>query len=275
MFRMICAAAIAVTGLATPAASQDDDLSMLVRRLTSDYGLSIDQLAGYLTLDVPADNSERRLVRWEQAEVTLGVVASVGITADMIDKTVSSIESTFEDVDRRLYVCIQRRDREASAVGDWRTFPSCESRPVEIDLVLDISERSIFADIGGPQLPSESKQTFLSALWSKIREAVLANTTEYFCTAGVATDVAALKLVGGAGLIRPKSEQNALLTMTLCSRELAYYLLGVIPIAEPDGKGGYLDGDLLQLLYRPELRSGDSRSEVLAKLRAELPRTAD
>lgn len=268
MFGMICASTIAIVCLAAPAGAQDEDLSVLIRRLTSTHGLSVDQLADYLALGTPLDGVERRLVRWEQAEVALGVVASAGVTADMIDKIVAPIENTFDDVGRGLYICIRRSDREVSAAGDSRAFPDCQSRPVEIDLVLDISERSIFADVNGPQLPSESKQTFLRASWSKMREAVLAHTTEYFCSAGFATDVAAQKLVGGAGLIRPKPEQNALLTMTLCSRELAYYLLGVIPIAKPGDKGGYLSGDLLQLLYRTELQSGESRGEVLEKLQA-------
>lgn len=265
-FKVICGTAILLICLATPVAAQDEDLSMLIRRLTSHYGLSVDQLGDYLALGTPADSVERRLVRWDQAEVTLGVVTSTDVTADMIDKTVAPIENAFDDVGRRLYICIRRWDREVDTADNSRTFPDCQSRPVEIDLVLDVSERSIFADIDDPQLPSESKWTFLRALWSKMREAVLAKPTAYFCSAGVATDVATQKLVGGAGLIRPGSEQNALLTMTLCSRQIAHYLLGTIPIAQPDGKGGYLDSDLSKLLYRTELRSGESRSEVVEKL---------
>lgn len=260
--------AVLVIWLATPAAAQDEDLSMLVRRLTSHHGLSVDQLGNYLALGTPVDGTERRLVRWDQPEVTLGIIASAGVTADMIDKTMAPIESAFDDVGRRLSICIRRWGRGLGTADDSRIFPDCRSQPIEIDLVLDISERSIFQDIDGPQLPSELEWTFLRALWSRTRETVIANPIAYFCTAGVATDVATQKLVGGAGLIRPASEQNALLTMTLCSREMAYYLLGAIPIASPDGKGGYLDGDLLQLLYRAEFRSGETRREVLEKLRA-------
>lgn len=268
IFRMACVAVVAVICFATPATSQDEDLSMLIRRLTSHYGLSVDQLGDYLALGTPADSSERRLVRWDQAEVTLGVVASAVVTADMIDKTVAPIENVFDDVGRRLYICIRHWDREVGTADGSRTFPDCQSQPVEIDLVLDVSEHSIFADIGAPQLPSETKWTFLRTLWSRMRESVLANPTAYFCSAGVATDVATQKLVGSAGLIRPRPEQNTLLTMTLCSRQIAYYLLGAIPIADSGGKGGYLDGDLLKLLYRTELHSGESRSEVVQKLRS-------
>lgn len=267
-FRLTGAVAIGIICLAIPVAAQGEDLSTLVGRLTSDYGLSVDQVGDYLALGTPVDSAERRLVRWDQSDIALGVVASAGVTAEMIDKTVAPIENAFRDVDRRLHICIRRWDPKVGTADEARIFPDCQSQPIEIDLVLDVSAHSIFADIGALQLPSESRWTFLRLLWSKMREAVLAKPTAYFCNAGVATDAATKKLVGGAGLIRPKPEQNALLTMTLCSRQIAYYLLGVIPIAEPDGKGGYLDGDLAQLLYRAELHSGETRKEVLEKLRA-------
>src|SRR5262245_57574902 len=96
--------------LALPAAVRAEDPSVLIRRLTSDYGLSIDQLSDYLALGTPADNGERRLVRWDQDEIALGIVASSGVTADMIDKTVAPIESTFRDVGRRLRICIRHWD---------------------------------------------------------------------------------------------------------------------------------------------------------------------
>lgn len=257
-----------VVWLATPAAAQDEDMSMLVRRLTSHYGLSVDQLGDYLALGTPVDSTERRLVRWDQPEVTLGIIASAGVTADMIDKTMAPIESVFDDVGRRLSICIRRWDRGAGTADDSRIFPDCRSQPSEIDLVLDSSGGSIFADINAPQLPTESRWSVLRAFWSEMHGAVLAEPKAYFCSSGLATDMATQKLVGGAGLIRPASEQNALLTMTLCSREMAHYLLGAIPIASPDDKGGYLDGDLLHLLYRAEFRSGETRTEVLEKMHA-------
>ncbi len=263
-FKLTCVIGVLLICFAAPAVAEDENLSELFGSLR----LSADQAADNLANATPAEGGERRLVRWEQPEITLGIVASSGVTAQMIGQVKSQIGNEFDYAGRRLDVCIRHWESASESSGDSAEVSACGSRSIEIDLLVDVSERSILADTDRPQLPSDLTSATLTAIWQRIRGFVLAKPTTSVCTGTVVTDVTVKNLAGGAAIIRPAPEQNALLTISLCARDLGYVLLGAVPIADTNGPGGTWDGRLLKLLYRPEFRSGESRSEVLAKLRA-------
>jgi hypothetical protein len=263
-FKVACAMAVLLVALAAPAVAEDESLAKLLGGL----GLSVEQVADNLANTLPAGGGERRLVRWEQAKITVGIVASSGVTAQMIGQVKSQIGNEFDYAGRQLDVCVRHWERLPESPSDATEVSACGSRPVDIDLLVDISERSVLADIDRPQLPSDLTSTSLTVIWQRIRGHVLAKPTQPVCTGTVVADAAVQKLAGGAAIIRTAPEQNALLTVSLCARDLGYILLGSTPIPDTNGPGGTWDGGLLKLLYRPELRSGESRGDVLAKLRA-------
>ncbi len=266
--RFLCSVAASVIMLtASAAAENEQEFSKLVQLTLSSSGIGIDKLDDYLSLGRVENAIEPNLVRWNQAVITLGVVAPPDVPAWLINSITSEIDKMFRFVSRQVDVCVRRTDRSAAAPNETSILDDCGDRPTEIDLVVDLSERTLFADSDEPELPSEINQRFLAQLWSKMKQAVLAQQSASFCSAGVATDAAAQKLIGAAGLIRiPNGQQTALSSIIQCSRELAYYLLGSIPIADPNGTGGTLSADLLTLLYRDEFQPGESRSNVFAKL---------
>lgn len=262
--RIIGAASVLFLPFAAPASAEDEGLSELFGSLH----LSAEQVADYLSNAAPAAGEEKWLVRWEQDEVTLGIVASAGVTAQMIDQAVSQIRNTFEYAGRRLDACIRHWDRAADLAGDAPKISSCESRSIEIDLLIDVSEASMLGKINRPQLPSRLTSNELGVIWQRIRGAVLAQPNASLCTGAVIADATARNLMAGAAIVRPALEQNKLLTVFHCARDLGYLLLGSVPIPDTVGTGGTWNGSLLKLLYSPAFRSGESRSEVLAKLRA-------
>jgi hypothetical protein len=261
------AVASAVILTTSAVAENEQEFSKLIQATLSSSGIGIDELDDYLSLGKIGNATEPNLVRWDQAEITLGVVAPADAPAWLINSITLEIDKMFRFVSRQIDICVRRTDRSAEVSNETPKFDDCGDRATEIDLVVDLSERTLFADSDARQLPSVSHQSFLTQSWAKMKQAVLAQQSASFCSAGVATDAAAQKLIGAAGLIRiPNGQQTALSSIVQCSRELAYYLLGSIPIADPNGTGGTLSADLLTLLYRDEFRPGESRSNVFAKL---------
>ena len=246
-FKLTCTIAVLLICLATRAVAEDEELSELFGKLR----LSADQVADYLSNVTPAEGEERRLVRWEQDEVTLGIVASTGVTAQMIDQAVSQIRNTFEYAGRRLDACIEHWERPAGLAGASPKISACESRSIEIDLLIDVSEVSILGKINRPQLPSNLTSDNLNVIWQRIRGTVLAKPNASLCSGAVVADATVRNLMAGAAIVRPAPEQNTLLTVFHCARDLGYILLGSVPIPDADGTGGYWDGELSKLLYSP------------------------
>jgi hypothetical protein len=249
----------------TPA-DETKNLSELVQAITAYSGSSVDEIAGYLALGGRSEGAEPKLVRWDQAEITLGLTVSSNASAPLVEAAVAGIQRIFDFVNRRLLVCVRSwpggseiTDEVAAPVG------SCGSARTEIDLVIDVSDRVLLKEMEA--LPSDPTRRPLRDIWSRVSQDVLAQPTWHFCNAGYATDATAQKLVGAAGIIRaPTIEQKAFELAKECSMRLGYLLLGSFPIPNGSG-GGTLSPDLLALLYRAEFQSGESQSEVLTILR--------
>jgi hypothetical protein len=268
-YRPLLSAAVAVCAFCwSGPALAAEALSDLVRAITAASGRSVDEIATYLTLGRRPDGAEPTLVRWDQAEITLGLTVSSNASAPLVEVVVESIQRRFYLVNRRLLVCVRSwpggseiADREAVPIG------SCGSAPTEIDLMIDVSDRVMLREMEA--LPSDVTRHFLRDSWSRIRQEVLAQPTWLFCNFGYATDATAQRLVGAAGIIRVPTIEEKAFEANNCAIELGYYFLGSLPIPDKsDGEGGALHPDLLTLLYSDELQSGESRSEVLRKLRA-------
>lgn len=268
-YRPILGAAIAVCALCwSSAALAAEALSDLVKAITAASGRSVDEIAGYITLGRRPDGAEPTLVRWDQAEITLGLTVSSNASAPLVETVVASIQRRFDLVNKRLLVCVRSwpggpeiTDGGAVRIG------SCGSASTEIDLMIDVSDGVMLREMEA--LPSDATRHFLRNTWSRIRQEVLAQPTWHLCNSGFATDVTAQKFVGAAGIIRaPTIGERAFDLANNCAIELGYYFLGSYPIPDKSGgKGGTLYPDLLALLYSDELRSGEGRSEVLRKLR--------
>jgi hypothetical protein len=252
----------------TPA-EETKNLSALVQAVTASSGRSVDEIAGYLAVGRRSEPAEQTLVRWDQAEITLGLTVSANASAPLVEAVVAHIQRTFDLVHKRLLVCV-RSWPGGSEITDEVAAPigSCGPAPTEIDLLIDVSDRVMLREMEA--LPSDPTRHFLRDIWSRATQQVLAQPTWYFCNFGSATDAPAQKLVGAAGIIRaPTHEQEAFVLAEKCSAQLGYFLLGSLPIPDRSGgKGGTLDPDLLALLYSDELQSGQSRTEVLTTLRA-------
>lgn len=267
----ILAAVVAVCAFCwsdTAKAEESNNLSELVRAITADSGRSVDGIAGYLTAGRRSDGAEPTLVRWDQAEITLGLVVSNNASASLVEAVVAGIQGTFDFVSKKLLVCVRSWPGGSEVTdGGGVRIGSCGSAPTEIDLVIDVSPRALIREM--ETLPSDSTRPYLRDTWSKVRQEVLAQPTWHFCNSGVATDAKAQKLVGAASIVRaPTHEQKALELAKICSMQLGYLLLGSLPIPEQSGgEGGTLYSDLLALLYSDELQSGEIRSEVLTTLR--------
>jgi hypothetical protein len=239
----------------------------LADAITSYSGIGVDEIANYLALGRTL-KGERRLVRWEQAFVTLGVTASSGTPAALVNEAVSNIETTFKYVGRQLQACVRSWPRDLKRFGEAISIDDCDSKPTDIDLVIDVSDQTSFADAALSSLPSDPTQIFLTSQWARIRQDVLAQPTADICSASFATDATAQKIGGAAGYIRaPAAKQETVVSVRYCSLQLGYNLLGSIPIKNRNSDGGTLNPDLLALLYSIQFRSGESQSEVLAKLR--------
>jgi hypothetical protein len=268
-YRPILGAIVAVCALcwSSPALAPEA-LSDLVQAIASASGRSVDEIATYITLGRRPGGAEPTLVRWDQAEITLGLTVSSNASGPLVEVVVASIQRRFYLVNRRLLVCVRSwpggseiTDREAVPIG------SCGSAPTEIDLMVDVSDRVMLREMEA--LPSDATRHFLRDSWSRIRQEVLAQPTWRFCNFGYATDATAQRLVGAAGIIRVPTIEEKAFDANSCAIELGYYFLGAFPIPDKSGgEGGALYPDLLALLYSDELRSGESRSEVLRKLRA-------
>jgi hypothetical protein len=249
-------------------AEETSNLSELVQAITASSGRSVDEIADYLTVGRRSEREERTLVRWDQAEITLGLTVSSSASAPLVETVVADIQRTFDLVNKRLLVCV-RGWPGGSEITDEVTAPigSCGPTPTEIDLLIDVSDRVMLREMEA--LPSDPTRPFLRNVWSRARQQVLAQPTWYFCNFGLATDATAQEVVGAAGILRaPTLEPKAFELAEKCSIELGYLLLGSLPIPDRSGgKGGTLSPDLLALLYRDELQSGESRSEVLTTLR--------
>jgi hypothetical protein len=252
-------------------AEQSSNLSGLVQAISADSGRSVDEIAGYLTAGRRPDGAEPTLIRWDQAEITLGLTVSSNASAPLVEVVVAGIQRRFDLVNRRLLVCV-RSWPGGSEIADGRAMRigSCGSAPTEIDLMIDVSDNVMLKEMEA--LPSDSTRSFLRDRWSRIRQEVLAQPTWHFCNFGAATDATAQKLVGAAAIIRaPTLEKKAFELANDCSIKLGYYLLGSLPIPDKSGgEGGALYPDLLALLYSDELQSGESRSDVLTTLREAL-----
>lgn len=268
-YRPILSAAVAICASCwSGPALAAEPLSDLVKAITAASGRSIDEIAEYITLGRRPD-VEPTLVRWDQAEITLGLTVSSNASGPLVETVVASIQRRFDLVNRRLLVCVRSwpggpeiTDGGAVRIG------SCGSARTEIDLMIDVSDRVMLTEM--EELPSDATSHILRDTWSRIRQEVLAQPTWRFCNFGFATDATAQRLVGGAGIARaPTIGERAFELANNCAIELGYYFLGTFPIPDKSGgEGGALYPELLTLLYSDELRSGESRSEVLRKLRA-------
>jgi hypothetical protein len=242
-------------------------LPELVKAIAADSGRSVDEIAEYFTAGRRPDGAEPTLVRWDQAEITLGLTVSSDASARLVETVVMNIQRTFDFAKRRLLVCVRNwpggpeiTDGGAVRIGN------CGSAPTEIDLMIDISDRVMLKEM--ESLPSDATRRFLRDSWSKMSQEALAQPTWHFCNFGFATDAAAQRAVGAAGLIRaPTTEEKAFELANRCSMELGYLLLGSVPIPHRSGgEGATLYPDLLTLLYSDELQSGKTRTEVLTAL---------
>lgn len=249
-------------------AKETNNLSEPVQAVTASSGRSVDEIAGYLALGRRPDGAEPTLVRWDQAEITLGLTVSNNASVSLVETVVADIQRTFDLVNKRLLVCL-RSWPGGSEITDEVAAPigSCGSASTEIDLLIDVSDRVMLREMEA--LPSDPTRDFLRDIWSIARQQVLAQPTWYFCNFGLATDATAQMVVGAAGIIRaPTLEPKAFELAEKCSIELGYFMLGSLPIPDRSGgKGGTLNPDLLALLYSDERNSGESQSEVLTALR--------
>jgi hypothetical protein len=246
----------------------EQTVAELVQAITAHSGRSVDEIADYLTLGRRPDGAEPTLVRWDQAEVSLGLTVSSNASAALVEAVVTNIQRRFDHVNRKLMVCVRNWPGGSEITDDNAVrITGCGSAPTEIDLVIDVSDHVMLKEMEA--LPSDPTRHFLRYSWSRIRQEVLAQPTWRFCNFGFATDPAAQRLVGGAAISRaPTIGEKAFELTNNCAIELGYYFLGSLPIPDKSGgEGGALYPDLLALLYSDELQPGESRSEVLRKLR--------
>jgi hypothetical protein len=265
--RVLGAVVVAGTLWASPTLAEQP-LSELLQAITAHSGRSVDEIAGYLTLGRRPDGSEPTLVRWDQAEITLGLTVSSNASAALVEAVVTNIQRRFDHVNRKLVVCVRSWPGGSEITdGSDARVGSCGSEPTEIDLMIDVSDRIMLEEMEA--LPSDPTRHFLRNSWSRIRQEVLAQPTWRFCNFGFATDPAAQRLIGGAAISRaPTIGEKAFELTNNCAIELGYYFLGSLPIPDKSGaQGGTLYPDLLALLYSNEFKSGASRIEVLATLR--------
>lgn len=253
-------------------ADETKTVSKHIHAIATHTGISIDEIAAYLTLGRRSEHAEPTLVRWDQAEIRLGLTVSSNASAVLVEAVVVGVQRRFDLVNRQLLVCV-RSWPGGSEITDGVATPigSCGSSPTEIDLVIDVSDQMLLKEMEAlPSVASDPPRSILRKSWTRIRQDLLGQPTWHFCNFGFATDAAAQKLIGGAGIVRIPAiaEKKALELAEDCSANLGYYFLGAIPILDKrGGESGTLAPDLLALLYSDEFQSGESRSEILTTLR--------
>ena len=246
------------------------NLAWLLNHALTKLNVDVEEVASALTnASMPGGISH--LVRWNQSNIVLGLQITKGTARQDVYPIALRLIQAFGVVGRTLRVCLyheQVGDVPDPDVADPALAP-CESNTTDIDLVIDLSNEASPSTYVAHLQNKQAAGNSYRMIWENAISAVAHRPNKDMCGGKVISDDAAQRIVRAAGLVRiPASTPHFRDRINECSNVVSLGILGSVPIGNPGGNGATFSQYLLQLLYSNEFSPGETREDVLAKLKS-------
>lgn len=272
----LCALMNACASPSEPAPQQTERYrtDVVTRAMVAKYHVTPERIATVLTADPDDHDADRDLARWGKRTLVVGLTRYPGAYAGDAANLLLDLEDGFAVVGRRLEFCLRQKDEEVrDVISNFHTLRGCGNRQVDIELVMDATDR-----------PKSERKTFvppyrefrtglLAEFWEENSAAINAHPSTEMCSYAVVLDRrSGPGIVGAAAIVRSRSQEVGSGHRHLCTNTLTYALLGAqfVKLDPADISTAFVP-ELLELLYSDKLTSGLSRDEVRSILEAALP----